>query len=113
MQKIDDATQSGGWRMLCAAALHDAAVILAKRNSRAEDRKIVKHWIEHPDVGVITFRDCCELMGYDVDLLRAKLKQVKANVFRKPAYKRQLNLHESHREEDAALFVREACDHTS
>lgn len=103
---IDDITQMGAWRMLCAAALHDAVVITAKKKCSLEDRLIIKHWLEQGDVGAVTFHDCCESMGYDPEILRAKIAGVKGRLLRKPAFKRQPTLYECDQEEAGTLCLR-------
>ena len=73
----------GGWRMLCAAALHDAVSILAAGRN-VDEKRIISHWIKRGDVGEVTFLDCCEVLAYDPDILREKLRAIRGKPIRKP-----------------------------
>lgn len=77
----------GGWRMLCAAAMHDAVSIMASGRNR-EDKQIIRDWIDRGDVGAVTFLDCCEVLAYDPDILREKLRQIRGKPIRKPYEKK-------------------------
>jgi hypothetical protein len=91
--KLDYAAFNGAWRMLCASAVYDALVVLSKPKARAEDRKIVRNWIEKGDVGALTFNECSEALGYGGEILRKKILEARGKLLRKPAFKRQATLY--------------------
>jgi len=91
--QLDDLSVRGGWRLLCVGVLHDAVQRIAEsrnlyRKARGPGAFSSRAWgIQQQDswheaerwlgggVGVITFEDCCELMGVTPAIARRKIEE--------------------------------------
>lgn len=100
MSEIKDVEAAGGWRMLCASVLWHAVETIADDTrrpanvssvsfkNRKEASQTSRDWVNGGDVGVVTFEECCEMIGIPADQAREKIMQYARKPYRKRALKR-------------------------
>ena len=99
-ENVRDAEIAGGWRMLCASVLWHAIETVADdtrrpaniesstfRNRRLAS-KTSRDWVTGGDVGLVTFDECCEMIGIPVEQAREKILEYARKPYRKRALKR-------------------------
>ena len=91
---MGDLEIQGAWKMLCASLMYDALAVLAS-GRKAEDRKVIRDWIDAGNVGEVTFFDCCESLRYDPDILRQKIESIRGKPIRKPYSRVNLRVRET------------------
>ena len=94
--------EAGSWRMLCMSVLHESVVLLQKgRNgsirSDAQEIKDAQNWIDSGDIGLVTFDECCGILGLPTDTVRQKISEYARTPARKPAYKRNEKVYEAYK----------------
>jgi len=87
---MTDEEVTGSLRMLAARVLYEAVDLIStgRRGGRA-DRwvSVAEEWSAGKQ-GTITLEDCCEILGYNEDLVKSRIQLVRKKVYRKPAHKR-------------------------
>ena len=94
--------EAGSWRMLCMSVLHESVVLLQKgRNgsirSDAQEIKSAQNWIDTGETGLVTFNECCEMIGLPPATVRTRIEEYARKPVRKPAFKRDEKVYEAYK----------------
>jgi len=87
---MTDEEVAGSLRMLAARVLYEAVDLIAtgRKGGRADRWVSVAEKWSAGQQGTITLEDCCEILGYNEDLVKSKIQSFRKKVYRKPAHKR-------------------------
>lgn len=94
--------EAGSWKLLCMSVLHESVVLLQKgRNgsirSDAQEIKDAQNWIDTGDTGLVTFSECCDMIGLPPDTVRQRIEEYARKPARKPAFKRDEKVYEAYK----------------
>ena len=94
--------ESGSWKLLCMSVLHESVVLLQKgRNgsirSDAQEIKDAQNWVDTGDTGLVTFSECCDMIGLPTDTVRQRIEEYARKPVRKPAFKRDEKVYEAYK----------------
>lgn len=96
MMDVSDREAAGGWRMLCASVFWHAVESVADDTrrrgrslpDRSDSTEQSRRWLLNDNVGLVTFSDCCSILGISEDVAREKIAAYVSKPYRKRALKR-------------------------
>ena len=107
--------EAGAWKLLCMSVLHEAVNLMHKKKSasvRSANKELgdAEHWVEDGDTGLVTFNECCDMLGMPPDIVREKIKAHVKKPIRKPAFKRNEKVYAAYQEwQERQAEEAEAC----
>ena len=105
----------GAWKLLCMSVLHEAINLMHKKKGvsvRFASRELsdAEHWVENGETGLVTFNECCDMLGMPPEIVREKIKAHIKKPVRKPAFKRNEKVYAAYKEwQEGQAQEAEAC----